>query len=317
MPLPNDQRVVALANDLLQMFDKIFGLHPGHRAAHAKGQMLTGTFTPSAQAKSLTNAAHAVRPSTPVTVRFSNSTGLPLLPDNAPDANPRGMAIRFNLADHVHTDIVAHSIDAFPTQDGKEFLELLQAIAISGPDVPSPKPVEVFLGSHPAALAFVQAPKPPPVSFGTEAYYAVSAFEFKNAEGKTTFGRYRILPEAGTAYLNEEQAATKSATYLIDELTERLKAGPIRFKILIQLAAPGDQTDNPTIRWPEDRTLLEFGNFELTELVPDNPTEQKHIIFDPIPRTEGIEASADPLFEVRAAIYLLSGRRRRAATLDS
>ena len=51
MPLPNDQRVLALANDLLAIFDKIFGLHPGYRAAHAKGIMLTGTFTPSAEAK--------------------------------------------------------------------------------------------------------------------------------------------------------------------------------------------------------------------------------------------------------------------------
>src|SRR6202020_2341175 len=28
-PLPNDERVVALANDILQQFDEIFGLHPG------------------------------------------------------------------------------------------------------------------------------------------------------------------------------------------------------------------------------------------------------------------------------------------------
>jgi catalase len=317
MPLPNDQRVVALANELLQMFDKLFGLHPGYRAAHAKGLMLAGTFTPSAQAKSLTNAAHIVRPSTPVTVRFSNSTGIPMIPDNAPDADPRGLAIRFNLGDHIHTDIVSHSIDAFPTRDGKEFLEFLQAVAASGPDVPSPKPIEVFLGSHPAALAFVQAPKPPPVSFAKDAFFSVSAFQFKNAEGKLSFGRYRIIPEGGTAFLKNGEAETKSATYLFDELTERVKAGPIRFKILVQLAADGDQTDDATVHWPENRPLLEFGTFDLTELVPDNPAEQKHIIFDPIPRTEGIEPSADPLFELRAAIYLLSGRRRRAAKLES
>jgi len=58
---------------------------------------------------------------------------------------------------------------------------------------------------------------------------------------------------------------------------------------------------------------LELGTIELTQLVVDNPTEQKHIIFDPIPRIEGVEPTADPLFELRAAIYLISGRRRRAA----
>src|SRR5580698_3598090 len=201
MPLPQDERIVALADDIIAQFDRIFGLHPGFRPAHAKGIMLTGTFKPTAGAQALTNSPHLVRESTPVTVRFSDSTGIPVIPDSSPDANPRGFAIRFNLAEHVHTDIVAHSTDGFPTHDGKEFLEFLEAIAASGPDVPSPKPVEVFLGSHPAALAFVQAPKPFPVSFATDTYFGVTAYAFTNADGKTTFGRYRIVPEGGNEFL--------------------------------------------------------------------------------------------------------------------
>lgn len=317
MPLPNDQRVVALANDILQQFDKIFGLHPGFRPAHAKGVMLTGTFTPSAQAENLTNAPHIVRPSTPVTIRFSNSTGLPMLPDNVPDANPRGLAVRFNLADHVHTDIITHSTDGFPVRDGREFLEFLQAVVASGPDVPSPKPVETFVATHPSALAFAQTPKPMPASFAKEAYFSVSAFQFTNAQGKTSFGRYRIVPENGTEFIKDEKAATLSATFLFDELSERVKAGPIRLKIWVQLAAEGDKNDDATVHWPEDRSIIEFGTLELTEFVPDNSAEQQHIIFDPIPRIDGIEPTADPLFEVRAALYLISGRRRRAATAES
>ena len=240
-----------------------------------------------------------------------------MLPDNAPDANPRGLAIGFNLADHIHTDIVTHSTDGFPARDGKEFLEFLQAVAVSGPEAPSPKPIEAFLATHPAALAFVQTPKPQPVSFAKEAFFSVSAFQFKNAEGKTSFGRYRIVPENGTEFVKDEKVGSLSPTFLFDELTERVKAGPIRMKILVQIAADGDQTDDATVHWPEDRQILEFGAFELMEFVPDNPKEQKHIIFDPIPRIEGIEPTADPLFELRAAIYLISGRRRRAAALES
>ncbi len=37
MPLPQDERIVALANDLVSQFHKIFGPHPGYRPAHAKG----------------------------------------------------------------------------------------------------------------------------------------------------------------------------------------------------------------------------------------------------------------------------------------
>jgi catalase len=313
MPLPNDERVVALANDLLAQFHKLFGPHPGFRPTHAKGLMLSGTFTPAPNAASLTKAPHAAHESTPVTARFSNSTGIPQIPDSAPDANPRGLAIRFNLADHVHTDIVAHSTDGFPARDGYEFLELLQAIAASGPEVPSPKPIEQFLGAHPAALRFVQTPKPFPSSLARDTYFGVTAFRFTNAAGKTRYGRYRIIPEAGNDYLSDDKLSTLRENHHYEELEHRVKQSPIRFKIFVQVAAPGDVTDDATIHWPEDRELIELGTVELTSVLPDSIVQQKKIIFDPIPRVDGIEPSADPLLELRAAIYLLSGRERRAA----
>jgi catalase len=313
MPLPQDERIVALASDLLAQFHKIFGPHPGFRPAHAKGLMLRGTFKPASSAAALTKAPHINRESTPVTVRFSNSTGLPQIPDGAPDANPRGLAIRFNLAEHVHTDIVAHSTDGFPTRDGAEFLEFLKAAGTSGPEVPSPKPIEKFLASHPAALRFVQAPKPFPSSLARETYFGVTAFKFTNAQGQSQYGRYRIVPEAGNDYLSEKDVANLRSDHHYEELVQRVKQGPIRFKIQVQVAAPEDVTDDATLHWPEDRHLADFGTIELTSVLDDSLAQQKHIIFDPIPRVEGIEPSADPLLELRAAIYLLSGRERRAA----
>lgn len=316
MPLPNDERVVALANDILKEFDLLFGLHPGFRPAHAKGTMLTGSFTPAPGAPALTRAPHLARPSTPVTVRFSNSTGLPQIPDSAPDANPRGMAIRFNLAEHTHTDIISHSTDGFPARTGDEFLSLLRAVASSGPDVASPKPIEIFLGAHPATLAFVQTPKPFPSSFARDTYFGVTAFAFTNAAGETKFGRYRIVPEAGNDFLSDAQVAALAPDYHFDEIRQRVARGAIRFKILVQVAAAGDVTDDATVHWPESRPLVELGTVELTGTANDDSAEQKHIIYDPIPRVDGIEPSADPLLELRAAIYLVSGRRRRAAKVD-
>jgi len=313
MPLPSDERVVALANDLVKQFQLMFGVHPGFRPAHAKGLMLTGTFRPGAGAATLTKAPYVSRESTPVTARFSDSTGLPTIPDSSPDANPRGLAIRFNLAEHVHTDIVSHSTDGFPTRDGKEFLEFLKAAAASGPDVPSPKPIEQFLGEHPAALAFVKAPKPFPSSLARQTYFGVTAFEFENAEKQKKFGRYRIVPELGNDYLKDEEVSRLSPNYHFDEIAERAGKGPLRFKILVQIAAPDDVADDATAHWPESRPQVELGRIELTEVVPDSLAQQKHIIFDPIPRVDGIEPSGDPLLELRAAVYLLSGRQRRSA----
>jgi catalase len=313
MPLPSDEKLIQLGNDLLKTFDTIFGQHPGFRPAHAKGVLLTGTFTPSREAASLTRAPHATRASTTVTARFSDSTGIPFIPDNDPKANPRGFAIRFHLADRVHTDIIGHSTDGFPTRTGQEFLEFLRAAVASGASKSSPSPIEVFLGSHPAALAFVQAPKPSPASFAKEAYFGITAFRFINQEGAERYGRYRISPQAGIQHLDEAAAKAKDANYLFDELNERLTSGPIRFDIHVQVANKNDVVDDATIHWPADRQVIPFGTVALTAEAADQSQEQKHIIFDPIPRVDGIEPSADPLLELRAAIYLLSGRRRRQA----
>ena len=313
MPLPTDEKLLALSQDLLKQFDTIFGLHPGFRAAHARGTMLTGTFTPGPEAASLTRAPHITRASVPVTARFSSSTGIPLLPDNDPNANPRGLAIRFHLAEHAHTDIVSHSTDGFPARTGQEFLEFLQAVAASGPDVPSPKPVEKFLGSHPAALAFVQTPKPSPSSFAKETYFGVTAMRFINKDGATRYGRYRIIPDAGVEHLDPEVTKDKGPNFLFEELGERIASGPISFQVFVQLANEGDEVNDATVHWPEDRPLTRLGQIVLTAPSENDAQEQKKIIFDPIPRVDGIEPSDDPLLELRAAIYLLSGRRRREA----
>jgi catalase len=313
MPLPSDPKLLALSENLLKQFDAIFGLNPGFRPAHAKGILLSGSFRAAGSAKDLTRAPHITRPSTPALARFSNSTGIPLIPDNDPNANPRGLAIRFELAPHVHTDIVSHSTDGFPTHTGDEFLELLRAIATSDPANLKGSALEAFLGSHPAALAFVQTPKPAPSSFARESYFGVTAMRFTNEQGKSRYGRYRILPAAGNDFLDDAATKSKSPNYLFDELPQRLAKEPITFRIAVQLAEDGDTVDNATIHWPETRPVVEFGTLTLNAVVPDNPAEQKQIIFDPIPRIDGIEPSADPLLELRAAIYLMSGRRRRSA----
>lgn len=315
MPLTTDQKLLALSRDVMEAFDKAnSGIHQGFRPAHAKGILLKGVFTPSLEAASLTRAPHIRRDSTAVTARFSDFAGIPTVPDNDPQgAGPRGCAIRFHLAEHIHTDIVAHSVDNFPARTVEEFLGFLNALITTDPAGPHPNAIERYLGAHPAALKFVQTPKPIPTSFAEESFFAVSAFKFTNADGVSLYGRYRLLPAAGNEYLNEAAAAAQSPDFLFDEMKERVAKGPVRFRIVVQLAEPGDTVDDATTRWPENRPLLAFGEVSLTEVAPNNAAEQQQIIFDPIPRVDGIEASTDPLFDPRANVYLMTGRRRRAA----
>jgi catalase len=315
MPLPTDEKALTLGKEILQAFDGAFhGPYPGFRAAHAKGALLTGTFVPAPEAASLTRAPHIKNTSTPVSVRFSDSAGIPTVPDNDPQGGgPRGFALRFHLGEHLHTDIVSHSANGFPTRTAEELVEFLHAVAATRPDSSHPNPVEAYLSAHPVTLVYVQMPKPFPTSFAREHFFAVSAFKFTNADGAVQYGRYRILPALGTEYLDNDAASTKSPDYLFDELKERIAAGPIKFEIFVQLAEKGDVVDDATVQWPEQRKLLKFGEITLNAFAPNNEEEQRQIIFDPIPRVDGIETAGDPLFEPRATVYLMSGRRRRAA----
>jgi len=317
MPLPTDEVIVAKAQEVLGLFKNVFGAHPGYRPAHAKGILLTGKFIPTPEAASLSKALHFQQPSTPVEARFSNSTGIPQIPDNDSGASPHGFAIRFNLPEkngrRVHTDVVSHSTPHFPVQTGAEFGEFLQAIINSPAGTPSPSPVEQFVGSHPGTLRFVTAPKPNPVSFGTEGYYGLNAFKFIAKDGKETWVRYIWLPVTGMKFLSDEEAKTKHPNYLSEELKERIPSSPIAFKFLAQIAEEGDSTDDIQAEWPEDRKQVDLGTVELDSFVEHDAEDQKKLIFDPIPRVEGIEPSADPILEFRAALYLLSGRERRAA----
>jgi catalase len=313
MPLPSDPHLLALSENLLKQFYALFGEHPGFRPAHAKGVLLKGIFTPSAEAKKFTNAPHILRPSVPVVARFSNSTGVPLLPDNDAHADPRGLAIRFYLAEHEHTDIVAHSADGFPTRTGEEFLEFLRALLASGNVKTSPTPFEKFLSMHPAAKAFVEMPKPAPASLAQETYFGVTALRFINAEGVSRYGRYRIVPEAGVQHLDAATLQSQEPDFLFKELDRRLKTGPVGLDVKVQIADPKDTVDDCTVHWPESRPQIALGKIMLNEVMAEQTDEQRKIIFDPIPRVIGIEPSADPLLELRAAVYLMSGRRRREA----
>lgn len=161
----------------------------------------------------------------------------------------------------------------------------------------------------------MQDPKPSPVSFATEHYFGVNAFKYIDASGKATYLRYRVVPVAGLQTLSEEETKAKDKDYLFAELPKRLESGPIEFKLLAQIAEDGDVTDNATVIWPEERKIVELGTVKIEKTLSDEESlkEQKQVIFDPIPRVEGIEASDDPLLDVRANVYLISGRQRREA----
>jgi len=307
-PAPVEQKPLPVA--LVDALNKLSGgPHKGFRANHAKGVMVEGTFTPGPAAASFSKAPHFAK-RVPVLARFSDPTGVPTLPDADPNASPHGFAIRFTLPDGAGTDIVSISAMTFPVATPEDFLAFLQAAARSGPDAAKPTPIEKFLSSHPAAVKYVSTPRPPPVSFGTLAFYGINAFKFTNAKGVSHYARYQIIPEAGEHALNDMEAKNADPNYLMDELPKRLAKGPVKFRLSAQVANDGDPIDDPTAAWPPDRRLVFLGTISLTAMVKDQATAQKLIMFSPLNLQAGIEPSADPVLLARPPAYGVSFSQR-------
>jgi len=111
-----------LSQQIFEIMSHAPGAQPSQRAVHAKGLVCQGTFEPTNGAL-LSRAAHFRCGPVPVTVRFSDGAADPSIPDTSPDADPRGMAIRFMIGRG--TDIVANSHNGFVVGTGEDFLALL------------------------------------------------------------------------------------------------------------------------------------------------------------------------------------------------
>src|SRR5438445_114145 len=148
-----------------------FGRHPGHRALHAKGTLLKGTFTATAQAAGLTRAAHMQGEAVPATIRVSNGSGNPKVPDYAQDV--RGLAVKLYLPDDSRTDIVAQTAPRFPFHSPGPFVELLHA---QGSGVAAAWKVPLLLARHPEAIPSLPvnvAALRPVSSYAACSYYAI------------------------------------------------------------------------------------------------------------------------------------------------
>ena len=219
------------------------------------------------------------------------------------------MAIKFRMQGVGENDIVALSVNRFPVSTGEEFLAMLRAVGASRTGTPKPTPIETFLSNHPAAAAFEAAPKPVAVSYGTQPFFGVNALKFTNAQGVVNFGRYQIVPESGPAYVSNEVAMNRSGTALADNLRASIEKGPVKFRLLVQLAAAHDPTDDATKVWPDNRPTVELGEISISKAL-DTKKVENTLLFMPTNLTKGIDVSDDPILKTRTEAYSESFRRR-------
>jgi catalase len=298
-----DRRLVEAAN-------ANYGEHRHRRALHAKGSWARGSFTATPAAAALCRAAPFQGAPVEALARFSNASGDP----EADDAEREGRGVGVKLrSPGAETDILATTSPTFLTRTPEEFLELLE---LRRPDPATGEPnmerLGAFLGEHPEALPAIQAVlmKDPLASFATVTYFSPHAFGLVDDAGRTTWVRYRLLPEAGERRITDDEARALGRDYLHSELAERLGGQTVAFELWLQLAEEGDPLEDPTVVWPQERELVQAGRLELSELVADPETGGHIEVFDPTRVAEGIELSADPILHARPRAYSVSAYKR-------
>jgi len=303
-----------LSERLVDSINVAYGVHPGHRAAHAKGVLCAATFTPTPEAARLSRATHFAGPDVRAHVRFSNGSGDPGAPDAARDG--RGMGVKFYLPDSTTTDIVALSLPAFFARTPEDLLAFNEARRVdpeSG-ELDLAK-VGAYLAAHPEAMTAVNAAMthPIPASYTTLTYHALHSFGFESSDGTVRHGRYHLVPESGEVALDDAAAESKTPDFLRDELVDRLADAPAVFAIRVQLAGEGDSIDDPTETWPEDREAVDLGRLVVTGLAFDRERDGDVLVFDPTRVVEGIRLTEDPILHARSGAYGVSVSRRTAA----
>ena len=298
----------AVTTEIVDAMNKLFGVHPGLRANHAKGLVVEGNFKATPEAAALSKASLFNGSAIPFVGRFSDATGIPNIPDGAFNANPHGIAMKFHLPDGSETDIVINALKFFPVATGADFRDLLQAAGASPPDAPKPTKLEQFLAAHPSVKA-ANATVSTPESFADEDYYGVNAFVFVNKDGQKQAFRYHLVPEH-SLHLKASEAGAKSPDFLIEEFQQRVKGGKVTFHLKAQLAAAGDPTNDATKAWPAERKEVDLGVLTIDKVAENTLEAQKPLLFLPGNLTDGIEPSDDPLIDIRNGAYAVSFSRR-------
>ena len=116
---------------------------------------------------------------------------------------------------------------------------------------------------------------------------------------------------SGPAYVSDDEAAKRRGSALADNLRASIEKGPVKFRLLVQIAVAGDPTADATKVWPDSRPTVELGEIAVTKAL-DTKKVENGLLFMPTNLTKGIDVSDDPILNTRTEAYgELYGRRTK------
>jgi catalase len=283
----------------------------GRRRNHVKGICFTGTFEANGAGTALSRAPMFVRGRYPVIGRFNVGTSNPNAPDGT--VRVRGMGLQIVAAGQQIWRSAMISPPFFPVATPQAFYEMLRASASKSPDA-----MKAFAAAHPEFAVFGAWAKSAPWtgSYAEDRFNSLDSFVFTDGSGVRRVVRWSLLPAAAAVPVSPEARAKWPPDFLEREIAERIKGGPLRWTLVVSVAAPGDPTADPSKAWPQDRRAVEVGTLVVDQVQPDRDGPCRDINFDPTLLPAGIATSDDPFPAARSATYRVSYDLRTAEEKD-
>lgn len=300
---------------IVDALERSGGRHAGYRRAHAKGICITGRFDASGAAIGLSRARLLARGSYPVVGRLSTGGGDPFATDGRNVFH--AMALQLTGPDREIWRMAMDHTPIFPVATPEAFVALQRASRTDpATGKPDPAAMKAYLARHPETKAYQDyiAAAPLPDSFANGTYYSINAFRFIDRAGASHAVRWAFEPEAAFGALDKAKLAELPTDHLFTDLGARLAKGPLRWRMTVTVAAPGDATNDATILWPANRQRVEAGTLTITAAQPEENGACRDITFDPTILPDGVALSDDPLLPARSAAYSSSFRRRALET---
>ena len=301
----------AKPEEIVDAFQAITGKQKA-RPSGAKGQCFVGTFTPAAEAKTLSKSAVFDKPSR-VVARFSVGSGNPKVMDGNKAVN-RGFSFRIDDGGRAQTEFVMVNAPINFVKSPDQMLAFLQARAPGADGKMDPAKVKAFSEANPETTQQGKwlASKPVPGSWVGVSYWGIHGYTLTNASGANQLVKFRMVPTGGEVGLTDDEAKAKPADFLVDELSGRLAAkAPAGFDMIAILGKPGDEKTNATEMWADEdkRPTVKLGTLAITAIEKNETCDGS--IFDPTNLATGIAGPKDdPLFTQRQPAYAVSISRR-------
>lgn len=283
----------------------------GHRRNHAEGICFTGTFAANGAGSALSSAQVFTSGQYPALGRFNLGTPDP----DAPDATVRvrGMGLQISTPDGQEWRTAMINAPVFAVSTPQAFYGLLLASASKDPDA-----MKTFAAAHPEFVPFGAWAQNGPWtgSYAEEHYNSLDSFVFTDGSGAEQVVRWSLLPAAQPVAIAPDDLAKRGPNFLEQEITERVRRGPVRWTMAVTVANPGDPTADPTKAWPADRRSIEVGTLIVRQIEPERDGPCRDINFDPTVLPAGIRTSDDPFPAARSSAYAKSYDLRTAEAKD-